>query len=84
MLGFRRSRIQIAHDVIVAAPATMGELLSLTGLNHDTLAKYLSFLTSRGLLEKVQKINLATVYHPTTKGEELVAEIEAVAGMLVG
>ena len=65
----RRHRFEVIACILREASdwSTKTRLVYRTGLNFHVLAKYLGFLTSRGLLEQKQ-VDTLTLYRTTEKG----------------
>ena len=77
----RRSDIEIIGEILRLGKAGKTEIMYNAELSYYQLQKYLTFLTERGLLERVnhqRKIQ----YQPTSKGKELLGYINSALAML--
>jgi predicted transcriptional regulator len=82
MLNKRRDKFQIIHEILKLKEASKREISSKVRINSGRLNKYLESLTCQGLLERIRKENPKTAFCITTKGQELLEEMENLRRLL--
>lgn len=80
----RRSNIQIIRDMLRIGENGAGKtkLMYNANMSYAQIQKYLKFLISQGLIDKVQVGNPSVTYQITDKGQSLVKSIDAVLEIL--
>ena len=76
----RRSNIQIMRDMLKIGENGTGKtkLMYSANMSYTQIQKYLAFLVSHGLIDKVEVGNPSVTYHITEKGLSLLKSIDAV------
>jgi predicted transcriptional regulator len=80
----RRSNIEIIAEMLKVGENGAGktELMYSVNMSYAQLQKYLKFLLTHGLVQKVELGNPCVRYHVTDKGAELMKSIDAVLEVL--
>jgi len=76
----RRSNIEIIADMLRLGENGAGktEIMYSANMSYSQLQKYLAFLLSHGLINKVEVGNPVVTYHVTDKGLGLLRSIDTV------
>jgi len=83
-LSKRRSNVEVVADILRLGEAGKTEVLYGANLSHRQLEKYLSFLLNEGFLEKFAAPTLGMKYRTTSRGTQLLENIDAVIDSLGG
>ena len=83
-LSKRRSNVEVVADILRLGEAGKTEVLYGANLSHRQLEKYLSFLLNEGFLEKVAALTTGMKYRTTSRGTQLLENIDAVIDSLGG
>ena len=83
-LSKRRSNVEVVADILRLGEAGKTEVLYGANLSHRQLEKYLSFLLNEGFLEKVAALTPGMKYRTTSRGTQLLENIDAVIDSLGG
>jgi len=80
----RRSNIQIMRDMLKIGENGAGKtkLMYSANMSYTQIQKYLAFLVSHGLIDKVEVGNPSVTYHVTGKGLGLLKSIDTVLEVL--
>ncbi len=80
----RRSNIQIIRDMLRIGENGAGKtkLMYNANMSYAQIQKYLKFLISQGLIDKVHVGNPSVTYQITDKGQSLIKSIDAVLEIL--
>jgi len=82
----RRSNVQIIADMLRVGGNGNGagktELMYSVNMSYTQIQKYLAFLLSHELVNKVEVGNPIVTYHVTDKGNELLSNIDTIMDML--
>jgi len=80
----RRSNIEIIAEMLKVGENGAGktEFMYSVNMSYAQLQKYLKFLLTHGLVQKVELGNPSVRYHVTDKGAELMKSISAVLEVL--
>jgi predicted transcriptional regulator len=80
----RRSNIQIIRDMLRIGENGAGKtkLMYNANMSYAQIQKYLKFLISQGLIDKVHVGNPSVTYQITGKGQSLIKSIDAVLEIL--
>lgn len=84
-MGGRRSRIQIAANILKASYAkdnSESELRKSVNMNHQQTQKYTTWLAKLQLLNIVKTDEICICYRSTLKGQSLVSVIEEIEHIL--
>jgi len=84
MFNHRRSNIEIIADMLKVGENGAGktEIMYSANMSYAQLQKYLSFLLSRGFINKVEVGNPVVTYQVTDKGSELLKNIGSIIEIL--
>jgi predicted transcriptional regulator len=84
MMNRRRSNIEIIADMLRVGGNGAGktEIMYSANMSYAQLQKYLGFLLSHGFISKVHMGNPSITYQVTTKGEELLRNIDSIIEVL--
>lgn len=80
----RRSNIEIIADMLKVGENGAGktEIMYSANMSYAQIQKYLAFLLSHGLINRVEVGNPIVTYHVTEKGVELLKSIDDVMEVL--
>lgn len=80
----RRSNIQIMRDMLKIGENGAGKtkLMYSANMSYTQIQKYLEFLVSHGLIDRVEVGNPSVTYHVTGKGLSLLKSIDTVLEVL--
>lgn len=80
----RRSNIQIMRDMLKIGENGAGKtkLMYSANMSYAQIQKYLGFLVSHGIIDKVEVGNPSVTYHVTEKGRSLLKSIDTVLEVL--
>lgn len=80
----RRSNIQIMRDMLKIGENGAGKtkLMYSANMSYAQIQKYLGFLVSHGLIDKVEVGNPSVTYQVTEKGRSLLKSIDTVLEVL--
>lgn len=80
----RRSNIQIMRDMLKIGENGAGKtkLMYSANMSYTQIQKYLEFLVSHGLIDKVEVGNPSVTYQVTGKGLSLLKSIDTVLEVL--
>ena len=78
----RRSSFDIVGDILRLGMAGKTEIMYSVNLTYAQLINYLELLSERGLVELYGEINRVPQYAPTSKGKELLTEIDTILDRL--
>ncbi len=80
----RRSNIEIIADMLRVGENGAGktEIMYSANMSYSQLQKYLSFLLSHGLINRVDVGNPTVTYHVTNKGRGLLKNINNIIKVL--
>ena len=80
----RRSNIEIIADMLRAGENGAGKTRIMYGANmsYTQIQKYLSFLVTKGFIDKVEADNTTITYQLTNRGFKLLKLINSLTGML--
>jgi len=80
----RRSNIEIIADMLKVGENGAGktEIMYSANMSYAQIQKYLSFLLSHGLINKVEVGNPVVTYQVTDKGVELLKNINSIMEVL--
>ena len=80
----RRSNIEIIADMLRAGENGAGKtrIMYSTNMSYTQIQKYLSFLVTKGFIDKVEADNTAITYQLTNSGLKLLNLINSLTGML--
>ncbi|NWF78163.1 MAG: hypothetical protein HXY36_06210 [Chloroflexi bacterium] len=80
----RRSNIEIIADMLRVGENGAGktEIMYSANMSYAQIQKYLGFLLSHGFINKVEVGNPVVTYQVTTKGEELLKNIDSIIEVL--
>ena len=85
-MNHRRSNVQIIADMLRVGGNGNGagktELMYSVNMSYTQIQKYLAFLLSHELVNKVEVGNPIVTYHVTDKGNELLRNIDTIIDML--
>ena len=83
-MNHRRSNIEIIADMLRVGRNGAGktEIMYSVNMSYSQLQKYLEFLLSHGLIDKVKTGNPVITYHVTCKGARLLEGIDNIRLML--
>jgi predicted transcriptional regulator len=83
-MNLRRSNIEIISEMlrIGAHGAGKTEMMYSANMSYSQIQKYLKFMISQGLIDKVEIGNPAVAYRVTEKGHGLRQSIEVVLEVL--
>lgn len=83
-LNRRRSNIEIIADMLKVGENGAGktEIMYSANMSYSQLQKYLGFLLSHELINKVEVGNPIVTYHVTERGLELLRNIDVIVDML--
>jgi predicted transcriptional regulator len=80
----RRSNIEIIADMLRVGENGAGktEIMYSANMSYAQIQKYLGFLVSHGFINKVKVGNPSVTYQVTTKGGELLRNIDSIVEVL--
>ncbi len=83
-MNHRRSNIEVIADMLRIGENGAGktEIMYSANMSYSQLQKYLAFLLSHGLINKVEVGNPIVTYHVTDKGRGLLRNIDTVMEVL--
>ena len=83
-MNHRRSNIEIIADMLRVGENGAGktEIMYSVNMSYTQIQKYLAFLLSQELINKVEVGNPVVTYHVTGKGKELLRSIDNVMEVL--
>jgi predicted transcriptional regulator len=84
IMNQRRSNIEIIADMLRVGENGAGktEIMYSANMSYSQLQKYLTFLLSHGLINRVEVGNPVITYHVTDKGRGLLESIDNVMEVL--
>ena len=84
MLNHRRSNIEIIANMLKVGENGAGktEIMYSANMSYAQIQKYLAFLMSQDLINKVEVGNPSIKYHVTDKGSKLLRSINDIMEML--
>jgi predicted transcriptional regulator len=84
MVNWRRSNIEIIGDMLRVGENGAGktEIMYSANMSYTQIQKYLGFLMSQGLINRVEVGNPVVTYHVTDKGLKVLRSIENIVEML--
>jgi len=84
MVNWRRSNIEIIADMLRVGENGAGktEIMYSANMSYAQIQKYLGFLMSQGLINRVEAGNPVVTYHVTDKGLKLLRSIDNIIEML--
>lgn len=84
VMNRRRSNIEVIADMLRVGENGAGKTEIMYGANmsYSQIQKYLGFLLSHGLINKVEVGNPVITYHLTEKGSKLLESIDNLLEML--
>ncbi|MGQ9546344.1 MAG: winged helix-turn-helix domain-containing protein [Dehalococcoidia bacterium] len=80
----RRSNIEIIADMLRVGGNGAGktEIMYSANMSYAQIQKYLGFLLSHGFINRVEVGNPVVTYHVTSKGQELLRNIDSIIELL--